>query len=102
MEVGRGVVEFVAVDVVALVADRPRSMESDAHEKVTKFVTKITHLWISRTSIIAFMLHCRTVVMFDFLPINTHKIAVRVCPKDFTSGEIEGNLFAATGKEPEA
>ena len=48
-EVGGGVVEYVAVEMVTLIAIRSWSMERGAHERVAGFVAKLAHNRISPT-----------------------------------------------------
>ena len=48
-EIARAIVEFVAVDVVALEADWSRTMEGNADEDVAVLVPKLSHHGISAT-----------------------------------------------------
>ena len=94
-EVGGGVVEHVAVEMVALVAIRSRSMERGAHERVAGFVAKLAHNRISPMHVRTPFPHSWAVIVFDFLSVLTDEIAIGMGKEDFAVDELRRHLFAA-------
>ena len=71
--------------MIALVADRSRTMECYAHKGMAGFIAEMAHHRISITSHTVVTMHTRCPIretkrLFDFLPVGIEKIAVGMCP----------------------
>lgn len=99
-EVGGRVVEFVAVEVVALIAFRSWSMEGGTHKDVTGFVAEIAHNRISPMHVRTPFSHSRAVTVFESEAVLVDEIAVGMGKEDFAVNELRRHRSVPTSEKP--